>query len=226
MTFRHIPTKIPKVVQVNTPNGRYYQTPNGSKLYSITTILSATKDMSGINDWRKRVGEDVANYITNESTKVGSATHKLVENYLNNQKASSNSLYADAHFRNLMPYLLNINNIRGLELALYSENHSMAGTADCIAEYNGVLSVIDFKTSRYRKPDDWIDSYRLQATAYCIMWQERTKIPIDQFAILLSNADNTSDEVIGKVSDYKPQLFNTLEEFRALPLVMTTSRSK
>ena len=136
---------------------RYYKTPEGKKYSSITTILSKTSDMSGLNDWKDRVGHAVADYIMNEAGDIGTTVHKMCEKYLNNKVPSFHELLiCQAHMRKLIPFLDRINNIRGLEVALYSDEFEIAGTADCIAEYDGKLSIIDFKTSRsklYEKYD-------------------------------------------------------------------------
>ena len=113
----------------------------------------------------------------------------------------------------LKPFLHKINNIYGTELVLFSDFHSMSGTADCIAEYDGELSIIDFKTSRKEKREDWIINYFLQSTAYSIMWEELTDIPISQIVILISGEDNTVSEFIKDPKIYKDELFQTLQKY-------------
>ena len=159
----------------------------------------------------------MADFIVNQATDTGTTTHKLIEEYLNNKPYSdSHSLLSEAHLNKLKPSLHKINNIYGIEMALYSDVHSMAGMADCVAEYDGKLSIIDFKTSRRQKREDWITNYFLQGTAYSIMWEELTKIPINQIVILISGEDNTVSEFIKDPIDYKTNLLDMLEKYHMM----------
>ncbi len=215
MIFTHKPRpSFPLATQINSRYGRTYQTISGKSYPSITTILSATQDKSGIIQWRESVGDSVADFIIHQATDTGTKTHKLIEEYLNNRPYSdTHSLLSEAHLNKLKPYLHKINHIYGTELALYSDIHSMAGTADCVAEYNGNLSIIDFKTSRKQKQEDWITNYFLQGTAYSTMWEELTQIPINQIVILISGEDNTVSEFVKDPKTYKDELLQTLQKY-------------
>ena len=133
---------------------RFYVTPDGNSYPSITTDLSL-QDKPGIDKWREKVGEKEAKRISQDSMRIGTAVHQMAEFYLSNYiiKLKDEDKKIVDTFNRLRFLLGNINNIVGNEIALYSDLLRVAGTADCIAEYNGVLSVIDFKTSRKPKKE-------------------------------------------------------------------------
>jgi hypothetical protein len=214
MNFTHLRRPaFPIADQVNSKNGRTYTTIKGKSYPSITTILSHTKDKSGLVGWRKRIGNNLADFIMKNATDIGTETHRLIESCLNNNEPNTMYLMAEAHLRNLSPFLKNIDNIYGNELALFSDKYEMAGMCDCIAEYQGVLSIIDFKTSRKVKKEEWIEDYFLQTTAYSIMWEELTGIPINQVVILISSEDNVVASYVKDVKDYKEGLLDRLKEY-------------
>ena len=141
---------------------RVYVTPNGHTYPSITSVLGSQPKPS-LDAWRERVGDEEADRLMKESAKLGTAVHDLCERYLSNQNLLMVNDEARGVFNRLRFLLGNINNIVGLEIPLYSDILKLAGTADCIAEYNGVLSVIDFKTSKRAKKEEWIEDYFIQA---------------------------------------------------------------
>jgi len=215
--FTHIDTKIPSIIQIEKDGLRYYQTPDGNLYPSITTVLSKTTDMSGFDEWRQKVGNDVADKISAESLIHGTMTHQLCEDFLNNRPSIGNfSDISKNHFENLKPYLQKMNNIRGTELTLYSDEFQIAGTCDCIAEYDGHLSVIDFKTSRGKLMEyyDKVQNYFMQATAYSLMWKERTGIEINQIVITGSEEAGECVEFIKIPEDFKESLLDKLEKFK------------
>lgn len=216
MQFTHHITTIPLAIQVEIEGVRYYQTPQGKLYPSITTVLSKTSDMSGLDDWRERVGNDVAEQIMKEAQIHGTMTHKLCEDYLKNKESEGDFLdMPKSHFEKLKPFLHKMNNIRGIELSLYSDEFEIAGTCDCIAEYDGNLSIIDFKTSRSRLVEhyDKVQKYFIQATAYSLMWQERTGIEIEQIVIIGSEESGDVAEFIKLPSDFKEALIEKLKKF-------------
>ncbi|NJK78075.1 MAG: exonuclease [Nanoarchaeota archaeon] len=180
-------TTIPLALQTEVDGIRYYKTPQGILYPSITTVLSKTSDMTGLEEWRERVGSELADQIMKDAQIHGTMTHKLCEDYLNNKQSEGSFLdIPKSHFEKLKPYLHKMNNIRGIEIPLYSDEFKIAGTCDCIAEYDGNLSIIDFKTSRSRLAEhyDKVQKYFMQATAYSLMWKERTGVEIDQIVII------------------------------------------
>ncbi|MBS3926524.1 MAG: PD-(D/E)XK nuclease family protein [Nitrosarchaeum sp.] len=209
-------TSILQACQTEIDGIRYYKTPQGLLYPSITTVLSKTSNMTGLDQWRERVGNDLADQIMKDAQINGTMTHKLCEDYLKNKKSVGDFLdIPKNHFEKLKPYLHKMNNIRGIELPLYSDELRIAGTCDCIAEYNGNLSIIDFKTSRSRLIEhyDKVQKYFMQATAYSLMWKERTGIEIDQIVIIGSEETGDIAEFIKIPFDFKDKLIDTIEKF-------------
>ena len=219
MFFTHHTTRIPLAVQVEQDGVRYYQTPEGNLYPSITTVLSQTSDMSALDDWRERVGIEMADKIMNESKNLGTVTHQLCEDYLNNRTSEGDlPEMAKTHFENMTPFLHKIDNIHGTELALYSDEFKVAGTCDCIAEYDGALSIIDFKTSRAKLVEyyDKVQKYFMQATAYSLMWNERTGKKIEKIVIIGSEESGGVSEFVKIPGDFIDALFDKLEKFRGI----------
>ena len=187
MPFTHIlHPEITKINQVNVNGIRYYDTPDGT-LISITSLLKNFTP-EGILEWRKSVGEEAANEVMKAATARGSKVHKIIESCLSNKPENGDltAKYGELAarlFSQMVPALDKINMIRALETGLYSKRLGIAGTVDCVAEYEGKLSIIDFKTAR-RKWDEMNENYLIQTTFYSIAWEERTKEKVDQIAIL------------------------------------------
>ena len=196
---------------------RFYVTPDDNAYPSITTILSL-QDKPGLKKWREDVGEKEAKRISQESMRIGTAVHQMCEFYLSNYiiKLKDEDRKIVDTFNRLRFLLGNINNIVGTEIALCSDLLRVAGTADCIAEYNGVPSVIDFKTSRKPKKEEWIDDYYMQTFAYKLMFEEMTGIEIKQVVILVACIDQFEVQVFKKpASDsdkYLTKLVNIMKE--------------
>ena len=186
--FNHVKVDLPsKLKRIEIDGKRFYQVPGKEdvKLVSVTTVTSFQKTDS-ILKWRKRVGEEKANSITRKATSRGTDMHTLVEDYLNNRKLSDVQPLSEFLFKFAKPYLNRINNIHALESPLYSCKLGVAGTVDCIAEYDGELAVIDFKTSKEPKPREWIEGYFVQAVAYACMLYELTGIIVKKLVIIMS----------------------------------------
>ena len=213
-SFNHTPsTKTLPEILTETINGkRFYVTPEGKKYPSITTVLSG-RNKEGIVRWRESVGNDVANQIMRSAAKRGTAVHTLVEDYLNNQELSKQDVLPVALFTLLKPELDNINNIRIQEGGLYSDEYGVAGRVDCIAEYKGKLSVIDFKTSTKEKKEEWVENYFIQGSAYCQMYEERYSQPIEQVVILIVTEDGAVQTFTKEKKDYLPLLKTAIKEF-------------
>lgn len=191
MTFNYCPPKNLQDLQSQTfPDGkRYYTLPDGTRLPSVTTVLGAMKK-EAIMAWRKKVGEDVANAISKKATGRGTNVHTLCERYLNNESLGNIMPDALEMFLSLKPHLNKINNIHYQEQALWSTQLGMAGRVDCIGEYEGELSVIDFKTSRKIKTVDQIEDYFWQTSAYALMYEELIGTPIDNLVIIMAVEDD------------------------------------
>ena len=198
---------------------RFYVTPDGNAYPSITTILSL-QDKPGLKKWREDVGEKEAKRISRESMRIGTAVHQMCEFYLCNYivKLDKEEKVIRDTFNRIRFLLGNINNIVGTEIALYSDVLRVAGTADCIAEYNGVPSIIDFKTSRKPKKEVWIDDYYMQTFAYKLMFEEMTGIEIKQVVILIACVDQFEVQVFKKpASDSDKYLTKLVKIMKANP---------
>ena len=219
--FKHIETDIPELTTKTIDRKRYYITPEGKEYPSITTVLS-NRGKKGLFEWRKRVGNDVANYISGKAAKRGTAVHHMCEDYLNNVSFIEPDWWQEKQ-KNFLPFCLfnqlrngvlqYINNIHAQECSLYSNKYGIAGRVDCIAEYNRVLSIIDFKTSTSERNDKYNENYYIQTAAYAEMYEERTGIPTDQIVILVVTEDGTVQEFIKSKQEYLPLLEEAINEF-------------
>ena len=189
--------EIPEIKVID--GKRHYVTPDGNSYPSITTILSQQENL-GIEAWKAKVGEKEAKRISQESMRIGTAVHQMAEFYLSNYiiKLKDEEKKIVDTFNRLRFLLGNINNIVGVEIPLFSDLLRVAGTTDCIADYNGQLSIIDFKTSRKPKKEEWIDDYYMQTFAYKLMFEEMTGIEIQQVVILVACVDSFDVQVFKK----------------------------
>tara|TARA_Y100000385_G_scaffold250992_1_gene273451 strand:- start:285 stop:1010 length:726 start_codon:yes stop_codon:yes gene_type:complete len=214
--FNHITTALPELTTETINRKRFYVTPEGEKYPSITTVLSNRKK-EGLFEWRKRVGNDVANYVARTSAARGTKVHHMCEDYLNNE------FDEEKHRKDFLPFCLfnqlkdqvlcNLNNIYAQEAGLYSDKYRVAGRVDCIAEYKNTLSIIDFKTSSRERNDDWNENYYIQTAAYAEMFQERTGLKTDQIVILVVTEDGTVQEFVKNKQDYLPMLEESMNEW-------------
>ena len=214
--FNHIQVSLPEVTTETINRKRFYVTPEGEKYPSITTVLSNRKK-EGLFEWRKRVGNDVANYVARTSASRGTKVHHMCEDYLNNE------FDEEKHRKDFLPFCLfnqlkdqvlcNVGNIHAQEAGLYSDKYKVAGRVDCVAEYKDTLSIIDFKTSTRERSDDWNENYYIQGSAYAEMFEERTKIKIDQVVILVVTEDGTVQEFVKNKQDYLPMLEESMNEW-------------
>lgn len=212
--FNHIGVELPEVKTKNVNRKRFYVTPDG--IYpSITTVLNVRK-REGLAEWRKRVGEDVANYIARTAATRGTKVHKMCEDFLNNEEVvqDNREFLPWCLFQQMKPVLeQKLNNIYAQEAGLWSDKYKVAGRVDCIAEWEGVPSIIDFKTSRSERNDEYNESYYIQAAAYAEMFEERTGTPIEQIVILVVTEDGQIQEFVKKKHEYLPMLVETIEQF-------------
>ena len=214
--LNHVQISLPEVTTETINRKRFYVTPEGEKYPSITTVLSNRKK-EGLFEWRKRVGNDVANYVARTSASRGTKVHHMCEDYLNNE------FDEEKHKKDFLPFCLfnqlkdqalcNLNNIYAQEAGLYSDKYKVAGRVDCVAEYKDTLSIIDFKTSTRERSDDWNENYYIQGSAYAEMFEERTKIKIDQVVILVVTEDGTVQEFVKSKQDYLPMLEESMNEW-------------
>jgi CRISPR/Cas system-associated exonuclease Cas4 (RecB family) len=187
--------------------GRKYYTETGAAYPSVTTVLGVLSRDS-IKAWRKRVGNEEANKISGQAATRGTKIHLLCEKVLDNEEIDTSKLsLLDLEIWNGFKPLLNrINNIHAQEIALYSDHLRLAGRVDCIAEFDGKLSIIDFKTSKKPKKKEWIENYFAQAAAYSIMYEERTGIPINRSVIMIAVEGDDPQIFIERRDNFVPLL--------------------
>ena len=219
--YTHKPTKLTELTTQTVNFKRFYETPDGKLYPSITTVLS-TRNKKGLFEWRKKVGDEVANYVARTSAARGTAVHHMCEDYLNNFPTEWPDKWKE-HEKKFLPFCLfkqlqnkvlqKIDNIRLQECALFSNKYRVAGRVDCIAEYDCKLSIIDFKTSTKERNDEWNENYYIQASAYAEMFEEQTGTPIEQIVILVVTEDGAVQEFVKEKYDYIPLLVETIDNF-------------
>lgn len=222
-TFEHVAMEFEySDLEADTQeSGRTYLTPNGKKYPSITTVLSLlTKKY--IDEWKERVGEEEAARVSYRAGNRGSAFHDLTEQYLNN-----NPRYTDGYTHNIIGYFNNIRpildervgRVYAQEYPLYSDYLGVAGRVDCVAEFDGEIAIIDFKTSRREKSHEKIHNYFIQESAYAIMWEERFKMPITKLVtimhvdhkkpmVFVEHRDNWTAKLLETIKMYKEGIDN------------------
>ena len=219
--FNHVPVELPEIKTVTINRKRFYVTPKENYYPSITTVLSI-RNKEGLIKWRKRVGDEVANYVSGKAAARGTKVHHMCEDYLNNMETEWPDEW-EKHKNNFLPWCLfgelknkvldNISDIYAQECGLYSDKYKVAGRVDCIAKYNGVLSIIDFKTSTKERSDDWNENYYIQGSAYAEMFTELTGIDTNQLEILVVTEDGTVQEFIKEKGDYLNALKDSVTEW-------------
>lgn len=194
--------------------GRIYLHPSEDQVYpSITTVLKVLSE-EGIAKWRKRVGEEEANRISYRASTRGTAVHEIVEKYIDNREDYSSGYMPNIvnDFRNLKPILdQRIGKVYAQEVPLFSDHLGVAGRVDCIAEFDGKLSVIDFKTSRRLKSYNHITNYFQQEAFYAVAWEERTGMPIQQLVTLIVTDDGETQVFIEDRDDWVNELKETIK---------------
>ena len=187
MVFKHDWVPPAKLKTQTLPNGkRCYVTPEGNRYASMTTVLGHG-EKPWLEEWKNMLGHDKAAKETKRTADRGTAVHEMTERFIQNEESPTKGHAADhiRRFNQLKYCLKKVNNIRAMEIPLYSDALRLAGRVDLVAEYDGVLSVIDFKTSNNVKTDDMVQDYFLQCTGYALMFEEMYDIPVDNICILM-----------------------------------------
>jgi len=204
------------LVAETSSSGRKYAAPNGVRYPSVTTVLSILNE-EFIQRWRARVGEEEANKVSHRASTRGTAVHECIEKYLDNDENYAEGYMPNIidNFKAVRPVLdERIGTIYLQEAALYSEHLGLAGRVDCVGEFDGVLSIIDFKTSKKIKKKEWITNYFIQEAAYAIMWEERTGTPIVNLVTIIT-VDNEAPQVFVEHRDnWVPKLLETINEYK------------
>ena len=220
--FNHVPVNLPKLETITIDRKRFYITPQENYYPSITTVLS-TRRKEGLMEWRKKVGDKVANYVAAKAATRGIKVHHMCQDYLNNVSLDYPDKWKN-HEKDFLPLCLfnqlrdkaleNISDIYAQECGLYSDKYKVAGRVDCIAKYKGVLSIIDFKTSTRERSDAWNENYYIQGSAYAEMFTELTGIDVNQVVILVVTEDGTVQEFIKDKSNFLDAIHNSVAEWR------------
>ena len=186
--FNHVDLTLPKLSRETIDGVRYYSVPDEDELLKLVSITSVTSHFNKeiFVKWRKKVGNEEADRITKAATSRGTDMHTLTEHYLKNDDLPTVQPISDFLFKIAKGELNKIDNIHALEGSLYSKELGIAGTVDCIAEYNGELAIIDFKTSKKPKPRDWVEHYFVQCMAYGCMLYEVTGISVKKLVIIMA----------------------------------------
>lgn len=209
---------IPLIERIDGgPTGRLYQVPNGNKYPSVSTVVGFVGDKTYLEEWRKKVGNEVADKISKAAADRGTLIHDNCERFLLG-KPLKFTLFQHVEkgmFDWLLPVLNDVDNIHGLETQLYSDKLEVAGTVDLIGEHQGKIKVIDWKNSRRFKTKEEIPGYFAQMAAYAYMFWERTGIPISDMMVAMTVEDYgllTFDE---KVKDHLPVFIQARNEFKS-----------
>ena len=209
-TFRHVDKNwlLEDLDSTDTKQGRWYESPSGA-MPSVTTVTGWEKQ-AFFAEWRRKNPKESSRVL-----RRGNKLHKVIEDYLNNEDINMSTIPPNEAelFLQMKGELDKIDNIYELEVPLWSEAMMLAGRVDCVAEYNGKLSIIDFKGSTRRKRKEDIKNYFLQATAYAVAWQERTGIVIDNFVILVSCENGDVQVFEGNPVNYVPMLLEAIEKY-------------
>lgn len=200
----------------NVNGMRFYKSPAGHWYPSITTVIGHVSSPK-ILEWEKKVGFTEAEKIRRTSSWRGTKYHGIVENYLKNdmEKVKKDEGLASYLFGFSRSILDRIDNIHMLEAPLYSNDLRVAGRVDCIAEYDGELAIIDFKTTKEIKKVEWLEKYFVQEAAYAYMYWERTGCEVKKL-VTLSVAENGETQVEQRYDKvpYIDTLCNWIKEFR------------
>lgn len=209
--------QLPELITETINGGRFYVTPEGKHYPSVTTVLGATKDQTALLQWKKRLGEAKAKQESKRASDRGTALHSLCERFILNQEIDlRKEMPVPAQlFSQIRPVLLqNVSKIIAVENTLYSDYLGVAGRVDLVADYNGRMSIIDFKTSNRTKNKEWIEDYFVQATMYSIMFEEMTKIPVPQLVIIMGVEESIKSSVfVEKRDDWTSRTLDRINKY-------------
>ena len=199
----------------NVGGKRVYEV--GDQRYPSISTICSFRNRKSIAEWRARVGAEEANKISKRATTAGTTVHSMIEDYLNNEldlEKYDGKHLAKILFTQAKPMLARINNIHFQEAPLYSHEFAIAGRVDCIAEFDGKLSIIDFKTSSKEKKEEWIEGYLVQETGYAKMYEERSGIKVEQIVTLITCQTGDTQVFIKNPDDYVPLLKDYIREYK------------
>ena len=218
-TFNQTPVELPKLKQINEDTGRRYCREDDffeTSYPSITTILSILSE-EHIAKWRARVGDEEADKIMHQASKRGTKTHSMIEDYIQNKGIQEDAMHNEKDLFLQIKKMVDehLDNICVIEGSMMSDHLKAAGTVDCIAEWDGQMSVIDWKTSKKPKKRDWIKNYFMQAAAYAVMFEENTGIPIRQLVIAMACENGEPALYIEDRNTWIGEFLKVRDEFEA-----------
>lgn len=213
--FEHADLEIKDLETVEKNGQRRYITPDGNAYPSVTTVLSILSEKF-IAAWKARVGEEEAAKVSYRASQRGTAVHEIIEKYIDNEVD-----YAKGYMPNILE---NFSSVRSIidervgkvfaqECALYSDHLRLAGRVDCVAEFDGRISIIDFKTAKRKKYRSGIKQYFQQEAAYAIMFEERTGLPVSQLVTIIAVDDDEPQVFIEHRDEWAPELKKTIDVF-------------
>jgi hypothetical protein len=212
-TFDHAFVELNEQIEsVETPNGRRYKTPDG--VFPSVTTVTGWKKRAFFAKWRRDNPEESKRVLSR-----GTKLHAIIETYLRNSLTptalaeATGTSEADL-FVSMQEDINRIGKIFAIEVPLWSKKVGLAGRTDCIGEFDGVPSVIDFKSSNYPKSDDAIQDYFMQATAYALMWQDLTGQQLRNIAILIGVEDGGCQVFTADPRDYVEDLVDAIRTYR------------
>ena len=218
--FTHVDTPLlSQKLKSQNQNGFRYYSVDGKSYPSVTSVLSLlSKD--GIHAWRDSIGHDVADFETRRAATRGIYFHKICEHYLYNKNISEykKKILSYGLFNLVKHEIDRIDNIRGMEKTLYSNTLKLAGRTDCIAEFDNILSIIDFKSANREKSPEILENHILQETAYAIMWNELTDIPIEQIVTIVACENGELQTIIEKPEFHRQKLESVIDQFNKIQL--------
>ena len=175
---------------------RFYETPEGNRYPSVTAVLGKMMDKSELETWRKRVGEEEAARVSARASTRGTNVHTMCENYVLGNDIDTSMPHNMMMFNQIKKVLdEKVDMVRATECTLFSDHLKLAGSCDLIANYDGRLSIIDYKTSAKRKRKDWIEGYFLQASLYSYMLWEMTDILVKDIVIIIGVDDSLESQI-------------------------------
>lgn len=216
--FTHDFLKPLEIKQINESGVRHYLTPEGKKYPSVTTVLSAMSDKTGILEWRRKVGEEKASQITGRAAARGTKVHSLLEDYILNKDIDlKKEMPVNVMlFNQVKAYIdKHIDVVLGSEISLYSDTLKTAGKCDLVCKLDDSIAVVDFKTSTNSKREEWIKNYFLQATTYALMLEERYNITVPSFSIIIAVENDNLQLFNGLTSDYKDEVNETFNSYHS-----------
>ena len=182
-------TDLPRLEQIEIGGVRHYTAEGVGPYPSVTTVLGADpKKKEGLQKWRKRVGEEEANKVSHVASQRGTAVHQIMEDYILDQKPITKPMPVNLATASDLKRMVDacVGDVKLVEGQLFSHHLRTAGTVDLVAEWDGKMAIIDWKTSKWAKKREYINNYFMQEAAYAVMFEERTGIPVDRLVTAIA----------------------------------------